>query len=160
MILLSRQIIICFYNHEFKELLEYIARNSKTMKFIFVLAESDKDKTLDLVSILSEVINLKEVDMTYPSSEYFMIYLEAILNSKKDRINNIRNKLIELVDFYCKSDDFKGYETMDKLADNINYMIKKNNEVDLSLLYKTKNKKNDKEKQYIAYNINYTKTSS
>lgn len=139
------------YSQEFKELLEYIIKNYKNMKFIFVIADNDKDRYKELSNILAEFINLKDVTMTYPDTEYFMAYLETLLYSKKINVDNKREKLIELLEYYCHNEDFQGYDTIDKLAENITYMMIKTNDINFQELYKTKNKKNDKEKQCIGF---------
>lgn len=139
------------YTSEFKELLEYIVKNSKTMKFIFVIHASDKDKSLELVNILSEVINLKEVSLTYPDIDYFMVYLRAVLGSKGVNTDVMRNQLLDLITNYYQSDEFRGYETLDKLAEHIVYLVKKNNDIDFTELYKAKNKKTDKDKRNIGF---------
>ena len=141
------------YTSEFKMLLEYIVKNSKTVKFIFVVSESDKDKSLELVNVLSEVINLKEVTLTYPDTEYLMGYLRAVLNSKGVNADMMRSQLIDLIDYYYQTNDFKGYETLDKLAEQIVYLVKKNKntKIDFTELYKAKNKKTEKDKHIIGF---------
>ena len=114
---------------EFEMLLEYLDNHKEKVKYVFVASANQAQETQELYNCLSGVMRIREIEMTYPKVDSFLSYAVEELDGKGIAISNDAEPVLgQYINDLSNRSGFIGYETVNRLVDEVVYSLKEGQE--------------------------------